>query len=177
MTRYAAFLRGINVTGRRVSNDRLAAVFEGLGYEHVTAFRASGNVLFEGKGRAKPKGSEMEAALEEALGYKVPVYVRSAKELARIVALEPFSDKQLKASSGKLQVAFLPKQPTKAQAENALGLALETDPLAVEGTELFWLPAGGTQGTDLDLKALERAVGPWTMRTIGTVEQIANKLR
>ena len=68
------------------------------------------------------------------------------------------------------------EEAAKAKAAEALALELESDPLSLEGTELLWLPAAGTQTSDLDLKALERAVGPWTMRTMGTVEQIAAKL-
>ncbi len=144
--------------------------------KNVSTFRASGNVLFEAPGKAKPKQAEMESALEAELGFEVPVFLRSAAQLAKIAALEPFSAKQLKASKGKLQVAFLPKKPAKAKAAEALALELESDPLFLEGTELLWLPAAGTQTSDLNLKALERAVGPWTMRTMGTVEQIAAKL-
>jgi uncharacterized protein (DUF1697 family) len=176
MAKYAAFLRAINVTGRRATKDRLVAAFEACGFEGVSTFRASGNVLFEAPGRAKPKQAEMENALEAELGFEVSAYVRSAAQLAKIADLSPFTANQVKASKGKLQVAFLPRKPTQAQAKEALALELETDPLAIEGTELLWLPASGTQASDLDLRKLERAVGPWTMRTMGTVEQIAEKL-
>lgn len=88
---------------------------------------------------------------------------------------EPFTAKQRDASKGKLQVAFLPKKPAGGKAKEALALATE-EPLAIEGTELFWLPAAGLLDSDVDLRALERIVGPWTMRTMGTVEQIAEKL-
>jgi uncharacterized protein (DUF1697 family) len=176
VAKHAAFLRAINVGGRNATKDRLVAAFEECGFENVSTFRASGNVLFEAPGRAKPKQAGMESALKAELGFEVPVFVRSAQQLAKIAALEPFSAKQLKASKGKLQVAFLPKKPAKAKAKEALALELASDPLALEGTELLWLPASGTQKSDLDLKALERAVGPWTMRTMGTVEQIAEKL-
>jgi uncharacterized protein (DUF1697 family) len=176
MASYAAFLRAINVGGRTATKDRLVAAFEACGFENVSTFRASGNVLFEAPGGGKPKQAEMESALEAELGFEVPVFVRSAAQLAKIAALEPFSAKQLKASKGKLQVAFLPKKPAKAKAAEALALELETDPLSLEGSELLWLPAAGTQKSDLNLKALERVVGPWTMRTMGTVEQIAEKL-
>jgi uncharacterized protein (DUF1697 family) len=172
---YAAFLRAINVGGRTATKDRLVAAFEACGFEDVATFRASGNVLFEAPGNAKPKQAEMESALEAELGFEVPVFLRSAAQLSKIAGLEPFSAKQVKASKGKLQVAFLPKKPAKAKAAEALALELETDPLSLEGTELLWLPAAGTQTSDLNLKALERAVGPWTMRTMGTVEQIAEK--
>ena len=133
MPRYVALLRAINVGGRTATKDRLVAAFEAYGFESVSTFRASGNMLFEAPGRAKPKQAEMESALEAELGFEVPVFVRSAAQLAKIAALEPFSPKQLKTSKGKLQVAFLPKKPTKAKAAEALSLELETDPLSLGG--------------------------------------------
>ena len=41
--------------------------------------------------------------------------------------------------------------------------------------ELYWLPSGRMLETTLDLKAIERLLGPLTMRTKNTVEQIAAK--
>jgi hypothetical protein len=46
MSEYAAFLRGMNVGGHRVSNVELGARFEELGFSEVSTFRASGNVIF-----------------------------------------------------------------------------------------------------------------------------------
>lgn len=176
MAKYAAFLRAINVTGRRVTKDRLVAAFEECGFEDVSTFRASGNVLFDAPGKTKPNQAEVEEALEAELGFEVPVYLRSATQLEKITKLSPFMPKQIKASKGKLQVAFLPKKPPKARVNEAMALELESDPIAIEGTELLWLPASGTQTSELDLRRLERAIGPWTMRTMGTVEQIAERL-
>lgn len=176
MASYAAFLRAINVGGRRATKDRLVAAFAACGFENVSTFRASGNVLFEASGRVNPKEAGIEPALEAELGYPVPVFVRSAQRLAEIAALEPFTPKQVRTSKGKLQVVFLPKTPSKPDAAAALALELESDPLAIDGSELIWLPAGGTQTTELDLGALEAVLGPWTMRTMGTVERVAAKL-
>jgi uncharacterized protein (DUF1697 family) len=44
MARYVAFLRGINLGGRRIANDELRSHFEALGCEDVATFRASGNL-------------------------------------------------------------------------------------------------------------------------------------
>ena len=41
--------------------------------------------------------------------------------------------------------------------------------------ELFWLPSGGTLESALDRQALDKLLGPTTMRTKGTVEQLAAK--
>ena len=46
MTRYVAFLGGINVGGHRVSMERLRTEFGTLGFLDVSTFIASGNVIF-----------------------------------------------------------------------------------------------------------------------------------
>ena len=119
---------------------------------------------------------EIESALEAELGFESRVFLRSAAQLSKVAEAKPFSPKQLDASKGKLQVAFLEKKPAKAKAAKAMELALDTDPLALGAAELFWLPAAGTQESELDQKALYALLGPWTMRTVGTVGQIAAKL-
>ncbi len=81
----------------------------------------------------------------------------------------------MKASKGKLQVALLPKKPTAKARNQALGESNDEDRLAIEGRELYWLPSGGISDSELDLKLLEKTLGPWTMRTMGTIEQIAAK--
>ena len=176
MAAYAAFLRGINVSGHRATKGQLVSAFEECGLGSVSTFRASGNVIFEAPARPRPDPKQMEDALLAELGFEVPVFLRSASQLAKVAASEPFSEKQLKRSKGKLQVAFLPRRPGKGKAREALDLQLDSDPLALVTTELYWLPASGTQQTALDLKALEKLLGPWTMRTMGTVQQLAAKL-
>lgn len=177
MERYAAFLRGMNLGNRRIKNPELKAEFERLGFAEVATFRASGNVVFDVAGReSRARLTErIEAGLLEGLGYDVPVYLRSAAEVVAISAQEPFSAKEVSAAKGKLQVTMLRGKPSAAARKQALALSNEADRLAIEGSELFWLPSGGISESDLDLKAIEAALGPGTQRTMGTVEQIAAK--
>jgi uncharacterized protein (DUF1697 family) len=175
VTMHVAFLRGINVSSHSASKEQLCAAFERLGFEKVATFRASGNVLFDA-GSSKPQREPIERELARGLGYDVPVFLRSAKQVASVAAFEPFTREQLLASRGKLQVSFLAKRPPKAARAKALALATADEPLAIEGTELYWLPKGTMRESTLDLKALERLLGAWTMRTKGTVELIAARL-
>jgi len=48
MTKYVAFLRGIN-SGQNPSQkmENLRKIFEGLGFENVKSFIASGNIIFD----------------------------------------------------------------------------------------------------------------------------------
>jgi uncharacterized protein (DUF1697 family) len=175
MKRYVAFLRGINLGGRRITNEGLRSHFEALGCEEVATFRASGNVVFAKEGRPAELTAQLEEGLGEALGYEVPVFLRSAKQLLAIAAQEPFDAKRLAASKGKLQVVLLTKKPSAARVKEALALATAADRLAIDDRELYWLPSGGISESDLDLKALDSALGPTTIRTKGTVDQIAAK--
>jgi uncharacterized protein (DUF1697 family) len=176
MERYVAFLRGMNLGGRRIKNDELRREFEALGFADVACFRASGNVVFSvEEGDEAVLTGLIEAGLEGSLGYAVPVFLRSAAELRSIAALEPFEASLVAASKGKLQVVLLLDAPTKKQRKDALDLATDEDRLALEGRELYWLPNGGMSESELDLKAIGAALGLTTIRTKGTVDQIATK--
>lgn len=178
MDRYVAFLRGMNLGNRRIKNEELRTHFEAMGLKDVSTFRASGNVIFAtSKHEAESKlAARVEAELDERLGYDVPVFLRSEKEMAAIAAQAPFPAAKVKKSKGKLQVSFLKKKPTAAAKKKVLALAGDEDLLALEGRELYWLPSGGLLESDLDLKAIEKLLGADTRRTMGTVEQIAAKL-
>ena len=171
--RYAAFLRAVNVgRNHRVSSDELRGIFEGVGAEEVATFRTSGNLVFEAP---RDITDQIEKALERVLGYDVGVYLRTAPELAEIVAFQPFKPAQVEGSKGKLQVSMLSKKPTAATRKKALALATDQDLLAFGKRELYWLPSGGTLESALDRKAIDALLGPTTMRTKGTVEQLAAK--
>ncbi len=165
----------MNLGKRRITNDDLRASFEALGCGEVATFRASGNVIFAKEGRPAGLAGGLEAGLAEALGYEVPVFLRSAKELLAIAAHEPFGKKERAASDGKLQIAMLAKKPSAAAVRKALALSSGADRLAIEKRELYWLPAGRMSDSELDLKALDALLGPMTIRTEGTIEQIASR--
>jgi uncharacterized protein (DUF1697 family) len=167
LARYAAFLRGINVGGRRVKADALCAPFAELGFDAVSSFRASGNVVFDAT--RKPAAERVEAGLEKALGYEVAVFLRTRAELLELAAARPFD------SDGKYHVIFLRRLPPAATQDEALALATRTDRLAFGPRELLWQPAGRMMDAEIDLQKVTKLIGLNTMRTNGTVEQIAAK--
>jgi uncharacterized protein (DUF1697 family) len=178
MERYVAFLRGMNLGNRRIKNPELVAHFEAIGLEDVATFRASGNVVFvDPAGEAESKlQKRLAKELDERLGYEVAVFLRSAKEVTAIAAREPFPAKAVAASKGKPQVVLLGRKPSAKAKKEVLALAPEGDLMAIEGRELHWLPTVGLSETELDTKALDRALGKGTTRTAGTIDQIAAKL-
>ncbi|MGA8745003.1 MAG: DUF1697 domain-containing protein [Solirubrobacterales bacterium] len=179
MDRYVAFLRGMNLGGRRIKNDELRARIEQLGFVEVATFRASGNVIFAVGGDESDDevalAEAVEVGLSEALGYEVPTFLRSAAEMGEIRSQEPFDASLLAASAGKLQVSILASAPDTAVSEEVLAMASSEDRLSIHGRELYWLPSGGLLDSSLDLKAIDAMLGLSTRRTKGTVDQIATK--
>jgi uncharacterized protein (DUF1697 family) len=173
---YAAFLRGINVSGRRVTGDELRSCFAALGFERVATFRASGNVVFDVEGgRPADLTARIEEGLAGALGYAVPTFLRTATEVRAIVRHRPFDEELVEASAGKLQVSFLRWRPAAGLRKEVLAMATDEDRLAIRGRELYWLPSGRMLDATIDLVALERAIGPTTRRTKNVIEEIAAK--
>jgi uncharacterized protein (DUF1697 family) len=88
---YIALLRGINVGGHVVKMDRLRQLFEEIGLRNVRTYIQSGNVFFETEQEDRAAlASTIEQHLGAALGYAVPVMLRTVEEVERVLALDPF---------------------------------------------------------------------------------------
>jgi uncharacterized protein (DUF1697 family) len=176
MSRFAAFLRGMNVGGHRLRNAELRAHFEDLGFTDVDTFRASGNVVFAGDERSTAAVRTcIEDGLRARLGYAVPSFIRSAAQLRAIAEREPFAPELLSASAGKLQVGLLLSPAAAAERKRIEALAGDQDGVIFDGCEMYWLPRAGVLDSQLDMARLARELGAMTMRTKGTLEQIFAK--
>ncbi len=176
--RYVAFLRAINVGGRIVKMDRLRALFEAVPLSKVETFIASGNVMFDSAVRSVPPlERRIEDHLRKALGYEVRTFVRSAPEVLRIAAHEPFSAAVLQPPVHGLYVAFLASAPDAIARRRVLSLRNPIDDLHVDGSELYWLrrkPLGDSSG--LSGGAIEKTLGmAATVRSVTTVRKLAAK--
>lgn len=175
MHRYVAFLRGMNTGRRRITNADLCSRFETLGFAHVSAFLASGNVVFEARSDdAAAVSSKIEAGLRAQLDYEVPTFLRTAKEVRAIAAFDAFADTD-EALAGKPQVVFLARRPTAAVRKRVLALDRGPDHVVVRDRELHWWPAGSILESGFDFKAVEKILGPTTTRTRNTVVRLAAK--
>ncbi len=89
-TRFIALLRGINVGGRNaVAMADLRRAFEDAGYDAVTTYIQSGNVLFETSGARADLEQDIEEVLERRFGIPLLVVVRSHAQLQRVVERAP----------------------------------------------------------------------------------------
>lgn len=88
MPRYVALFRGINVgKAKRVAMSDLRALLESLGYTEVRTLLNSGNAVFSARQSAPARLAEkIHAAVARDLGVDARVIVKSAEEIAGVIA-------------------------------------------------------------------------------------------
>ncbi|MDX2220608.1 MAG: DUF1697 domain-containing protein [Burkholderiales bacterium] len=134
MPTFIALLRGVNVgKAKRVPMAEWKALMADLGYANIRTLLNSGNAVFEAKGKtaAATHAASIRKTLLDNLGVDVAVVVKSADELKRIAATNPWAKEALDAS--RLLVAFAPDAATLA--------ALAPIAERVQGTDRFYLGA------------------------------------
>lgn len=90
MARSVALLRGINVGGKNaIRMADLRACFERGGFADVETYIASGNVLFSATGAAAALTARIEAMLADGFGQRIPVVLRSRRQLRAVVDRAP----------------------------------------------------------------------------------------
>ncbi|MCV7399519.1 DUF1697 domain-containing protein [Mycobacterium fragae] len=90
MTRYAAFLRGVNVGGVNLKMADVAAALSDAGFANVRTILATGNVLLESRSAADAVRTKAESTLRRRFGYDAWVLVYDLDTVRSIVDGYPF---------------------------------------------------------------------------------------
>lgn len=173
-----AFLRGINVGGhRKVPMAELRALVAGLGHTDVATYVASGNVVLTAPGATRAGlEADLAAAVAERFGFTVPVLVRRADDLERVIAADPFPDASA-ATPKHCFVAFAsaPLPPVGLDALDPARFA--PDEWVVGAEELYLRYEDGAGRSKLTNDLLERTLGvDLTSRNWNTVLAVADLL-
>lgn len=146
MTRYIAFLRGINVGGHKiVKMEHLRQILLNSGLHNVQSYIQSGNVSFDSdQGDAAELASELEALLVASLGFEVKILLRTAAELRAVVAQNPLHDRQIDKDH-KLYVTFLPSLPSIDLQPILMAAQVGVEACEVRAREIYiyWLRQPG----------------------------------
>jgi uncharacterized protein (DUF1697 family) len=134
-TRFAAFLRGVNLGKRTVRSADLAAAFAAMGFAGVKTLLASGNVMFDAEGDAGPLRTRIEAGLEEKFGFDVGTVLRSRDELRAMVDSDPFGG-ATESHDQKLYVTLF-ATPEAEKLPMPCGAPGDFDVVRVTKTEIF----------------------------------------
>ncbi len=92
MTRYCAFLRGVNVNGRKMLMKDVKEVAEQAGLHDVVTVLATGNVVFTSDESAETVSALLADALRERYGDPVFLFVRDSAQVDETVGAVPFED-------------------------------------------------------------------------------------
>ena len=167
MTNYVALLRAVNVSGTgKLPMSELKRIGEACGFGHVRTFIASGNLLFESKLGEDDVKRMIEQNLEAFFGKRVPVFVRTAAELAATAAANPFDDDK----PSRVMAHFIAEEPSQAMIEAARDVNGERMAL---GPRAIYVSYGeGIGKTKLKLPAVREG----TARNMNSVAKIAGLL-
>ncbi len=135
-------LRGINLGAHnRVSMPALREALTGAGFEEVSTYLQSGNVVLAGKRSGEELERDCERLIEDVFGLRIDVVVRSQTELASVVERNPLAE--VATNPKRYQVTFLAAPLSEDRAELLRAAAIEPERLVIDGRELYaWHPDG-----------------------------------
>ncbi len=167
MTRYAAFLRAVNVGGTgKLAMSELCAVCERAGFHEVKTYIQSGNVVLSSAHASAKVEATLTRDLSAHMNSPVDVMVRDAQQLARVYKDQPFAQ----ALPQHVVVVFFHDVVTAqmlATAEARTG-----EQLVAHGSEVFIHYTQGQGKSKLKWAPLKRGTG----RNINTVAKMCELL-
>ena len=121
-TVFVLLLRAVNVGGTgKLPMNELKRLCEKAGFRNVQTYIASGNVVAERDGSGTQAKAALEAELKAYAGKPVGVIVRTAAEMAKVVALNPFAD----SAANRTVAIFLDHAPPPDALKAVKGQANE----------------------------------------------------
>jgi uncharacterized protein (DUF1697 family) len=172
-TRCAALLRGVNVGGHnKITMADLRRILGDLGHADVVTHLQSGNAVFTSGLPSGQLAADIGEALARETGLRCAVMVRTAPELAAVVAGHPLG--QEPENPSRYFVTFLAAAPDPARAAELCRLDLRPERAWVAGREAYlWIPQGAADAR-LTNTFVERQLGvAGTARNWNTVRKLA----
>ena len=161
---FVVLLRAVNVggTGKLPMGD-LKRLCEKAGFQNVHTYIASGNVVAERDGAEAKAKAALEAELRAYAGKPVEVIIRTAAEMAKVVANNPFADR----SASRTVAIFLDHAPPRDALRDVKGQADEE--LRLGAREIYVHYPDGIGRSKLRIPA----AGDGTARNMNTVAKLA----
>lgn len=175
MTRYVVLLSGINVgRARRIGMGPLRELLTARGHGDVRTLLQSGNVVLSSDLDAGAVAADVHDAVAEGFGHDVAVVVRTAGELAGVVAAGPMLADLADLDPARYLVTFLAERPDPALVAAVPAPGPDEGGWWLRDRELhLWLP-GGVLDTPVGRWRWDRLLAvPGTARNWTTVQRVA----
>jgi uncharacterized protein (DUF1697 family) len=142
LARHVALLRGINLgRNKRVRMARLRELVQSLGYEDVSTYLQSGNVVFTTRDAPQEAAHRIEEQLAREEDLDVDVLVRTRAELAEVVRRNPIGDDAVDRK--RYLVVFLSAPPDPALLRQIEAEQFAPERFVAHEREIYtWLPHG-----------------------------------
>ena len=179
MTVFIALLRGINVGGNKtIKMSTLKTVLDSLGFEAVSTYLNSGNVVFASKGSDHAKlAKTIETAIEKEFGFRPSVLLRSSAGLRNVVVKNPFPD-AAKNDPSHLVVMFLTAKPDKDAPSRLAHAYSGAEEIRISGDTAYVTYPNGIGKSKLTNMFLEKQLGvAGTARNWNTVTKLVELAR
>ena len=164
MTAYIALLRAVNVGGTgKLPMSELKAMCEAARFKSVRTYIASGNVVFESALSEHAVKQQLERRLLAYAGKPVGVMVRTAKEMADVLARNPFP----RAPGNRTIAIFLDAAPPADTLESVSGAVDEV--VDIGQREIYVLYGESMARSKLKIPAAKNG----TARNMNTVAKLA----
>ena len=177
MTRWIALMRGVNVGGgNKIAMPALRGSCEGCGFERVATYIQSGNLVFDAAGDESSVTATLRKLLMDEHKLKVPVVVRTAKEMDRLADRHPGLAAGIDPKY--LHIVFLDKKVKKSDAARIDGSRFRPDAFTVDGREIYVTYPNGSGRSKLTIDVFEKAFGVTaTARNVNTVHKLIDLAR
>ena len=175
MARYVAFLRAVNVGKRRVDMHSCISALTELGYEDVSSWVNSGNLIFSGTGTTADHEQAIRSRLEDEYDFEVTTFVRTAAEVEAFANDKPFGA----IASGHTHFVLMPlTKPTAAEKKAVTAMSNDHDEVALKGRDFHWLIRSKSTETTLGPKQWRDALpgNPTTARNTTMLAKLIAKL-
>ncbi len=128
MKNYIALLRGINVSGHKlIKMSDLKLLFENCGFENVTTYIQSGNVVFSSSTLKKEEiKKQIEFAIKNTFEFEVTTILLNVEELIQAIKNHSFL-KNNPLETKSIYFIFLDENPTTELINNLNTLNQETE--------------------------------------------------
>jgi uncharacterized protein (DUF1697 family) len=171
VTRYAVFLRGVNVGGVNLKMAEVADALTAAGFTAVKTILASGNVLLDSKASVTTVRTKVEAALRETFGYDAWVLAYELEGVAVISKAYPF---EREVEGHHSYVTFV---TDAAVLDELAGLASGAPPDELiergDGVIYWQVPKTGTLDTTIGkTMGKKRYKSSTTTRNLRTVDRV-----
>ncbi len=154
-----AMLRGINLPSyQKIDMGALKTICTSLGLRDVQTYIQSGNLVFREDGEDPVTlARRIEEGIEGKFGFRPAVIVRTASELRKVIAKNPFAGRA-GIEPNKLLVVFMNNAPARQAREQVLALPCYPEELRMNGRELYIYYPNGMARPKIPLVRLEKVL-------------------